>query len=197
MVDTLNDQLRKGGSIPTPTLQDCSVIAYPLFYTENNISPTSPLQFELGIVPTPKAKELNKKWHSRLPDFPAFDANLCHTLIYDGRYYAVAIWSHPISRHLPKTYLELRRMAICSNAPKNTASRFIKLMILDIRKRMPDITTVVSYQDTLVHLGTIYKASGWKQAAESKGPNWKTKWPYHQRNEYQADSPKIRWEKDI
>ena len=98
--------------------------------------------------------------------------------------------------------LELRRMAISQEAPKNTASRMIKIMIKIIKKTFPDIWKLISYQDTEVHNGTIYKASGWVAANLSGKPNW-----YHPTKKYKnrvamtnpivSNAPKIRWEKQI
>ena len=210
MVDTLNDQLRKGGSIPTPTLQDCSVIAYPLFYTENNISPTSPLQFEIIEIPIKRAVQLNRKWHSRLPKYETgmiLKSKICFGAIYKGKYYSVAIWDNPSARMLPQyTWLELKRMAICSEAPKNTASRMISIMVKIIKHKLPDIKKLISYQDVETHCGTIYKASGWKIGRYSNGGGWGnrtnsfntiTRTPRRRPDLNNATGPKIRWEKDL
>ena len=174
-------------------------VAQPLFPVEGQGSiPMSPLQFEIVQIETKLAKQLNKLWHSRLPLIYSFDSKICYGLEYKNILFAVSVWSHPVSRYFSvDTHMELRRMAISPEAPKNTASRFIKLMIINIKKKFINVHTLLSYQDTEVHTGTIYKASGWKKKAISTKPNWKTKWPYTQRNEYQSTAPKIRWEKQI
>jgi hypothetical protein len=58
--------------------------------------------------------------------------------------------------------MELKRMAISDDAPKNTASRMISYMVRDIRKGFPSVPRLISYQDPAVHSGTIYRASGWQ-----------------------------------
>jgi len=88
--------------------------------------------------------------------------------------------------------LELRRMAISEDAPKNTASRMIGIMRRIIKKEFPHITLLLSYQDTDVHEGTIYKASGWYPASKSKGTSWTNN--VRQRNKEQSLSDKVRWE---
>jgi hypothetical protein len=92
-------------------------------------------------------------------------------------------------------WLELRRMAICDDAPKNTASRMLAFMRRDIRQTRPDIVRLISYQDTDVHRGTIYRASGWSVGAHTvvgdKG------WNTRQRNVMQSASDKIRWETQL
>jgi hypothetical protein len=119
----------------------------------------------------------------------------CYVAEYDDIAYAVAIWSSPIAANRlneGKTALELRRMAICDNAPTNTASRMIGIMRRIIAKEMPHLTLLVSYQDTDVHAGTIYKASGWKAVAQNKGTSWTNE--TRQRNEEQSLADKVRWE---
>lgn len=45
-------------------------------------------------------------------------------------------------------------------------------MIRDIQKRFPDIEKAVSYQDSEVHQGTIYKAAGWAHGFSSNRTRW-------------------------
>jgi hypothetical protein len=146
------------------------------------------------------ACDLNEKWHSRLPKIHWSNVvrnthYICFAAKYDGRYYAVGIWSSPVAQNRfadGKHMLELRRMAICSDAPKNMASRMIRVMVAIIKKRFSDIYRLISYQDTEVHKGTIYKASGWEIGGESKGLSWTTK--SRERNKEQTMAKKIRWE---
>jgi hypothetical protein len=119
----------------------------------------------------------------------------CYIAEYDDIAYAVAIWSSPIAANRMKegaNALELRRMAISDKAPSNSASRMIGIMRRDISKNLPHIKLLVSYQDVDVHQGTIYKASGWKAAAQSNGESWTNK--NRTRNKAQSESSKIRWE---
>jgi hypothetical protein len=118
---------------------------------------------------------LNELWHSRLPYFSsvryASIFSHCFAAEYKNRYYAVAMWSIPQAWNRlrdGRSCLELRRMAIGPDAPKNTASRMLKIMKNIIKIERPDIIKLISYQDTEVHLGTIYKAAGWKQASRNK-----------------------------
>jgi hypothetical protein len=115
---------------------------------------------------------------------------------YDGRYFAVAMWSNPVARLLPQlTWLELRRFAIAEDAPKNTASRMLGWMARDIPKRLAGIERLISYQDTEAHTGTIYKAAGWTKTAASSGSQWSR--PSRYRTPTQSASPKQRWEKAL
>jgi hypothetical protein len=122
---------------------------------------------------------------------------------FDGVAYAVAMWSNPVARLLPQlAWLELRRLAIADDAPKNTASRFIAWMVRDIRKRFPGVERLISYQDCESHKGTIYKASGWRQAEGYKGRKrgWESsKGGGRQRagRTNQAVSVRMRWEMEV
>lgn len=94
-----------------------------------------------------------------------------------------------------KEILELRRLAIADSAPPNTATQAISYMQKEIKRTMPDIKKLISYQDTEVHTGTIYKASNWNIGAETPLMDWTTE--NRKRNTLQSNASKIRWEYDI
>ena len=64
-----------------------------------------------------------------------------------------------------------------------------------IKNKNPDLNRLISYQDTDVHSGTIYKASGWKIGGTKK--NIGTGWNTRKRNIMQTTAEKIRWEYDL
>jgi hypothetical protein len=164
--------------------------------------PTSPLQLEIVPVELADAKKLNRLWHSRLPrmgtgaidnqPFPCFGAT------HDGTYYAAAIWSTPVARMLPQDWsgLELRRLAVAPDAPRNTPSRMLKVMAMLLRRSRPDAKRLFSYQDTEVHTGGIYKAAGWMSAGVSTA---KKRWTWgcksRSRPKEQSNAPKQCWDK--
>jgi len=162
--------------------------------------PSSPRQLEVEIINPKLACELNTRWHSRLPRIHWSNVvrnthYICFGAKYNDRWYAVAIWSSPVAQNRfkdGKSILELRRFAISPESPKNTASRMMRIMISIIKNKFPDIKKLVSYQDTEVHKGTIYKASNWKVGAITKGMSWITN--KRKRNPDQTLSDKIRWE---
>ena len=173
----------------------------PLFQSEDGGAiPTSPLQLKIRQCNVHLACGLNELWHSRLPriDWSNVVRNkryICFVAEYSFINYATAIWSSPIAGNKMKNsdqILELRRMAISKDAPKNTASRMISIMIKIIRKSFAEITTLISYQDTDVHLGTIYKASGWSIAGLTKFASWKSN--NRVRGLDQSNASKIKWE---
>jgi hypothetical protein len=178
---------------------DDARVAYPLFQEEyGGANPTSALQLNITRIATNTAVLLNKLWHSRLPNIGNDFCCFAYGAEYSNKYYAVALWSNPVAANRLKDgdrILELRRMAISPDAPKNTASRMLRIMRMDIVKTRPDIIRLISYQDTEVHTGTIYKASGWIARGYSEGMSWSNK--YMVRNKEQTLAPKVRWEYDL
>lgn len=86
---------------------------------------------------------------------------------HGGITYAVALWNNPSARCLPRNWLELRRMACNVTAPANTPSAFLAWMTRYFRTQAK-YDRLISYQDTAVHRGTIYKAAGWTPTLLSK-----------------------------
>jgi len=178
---------------------------HPLFQTgEGGSIPTSALSLFFSGTDRATFARLNRAWHSRLPEIGASQFRVCYIAQHNGRAYAVAAWSNPVARLLPQLeWLELRRLAIGPDAPKNTASRFIAWMTRDIRKRFPAVVRLISYQDMHAHEGTIYAAAGWKHAKNytSRVRGWKPTTGWASRNRAgktdQATAPRMRWEKTL
>lgn len=170
----------------------------PLFRHTRPQKPDSPLQLEIVECKPQFACELNALWHSRFPriDWTNVVRNkdyVCFVAVHDALIYAVAIWSSPVARKLNGVGgLELRRLAIAPDAPKNTASRMLSIMRKRIKKQMPHVNILLSYQDMDVHSGTIYKASGWILTNVSKpGGDWQNS---RKRSMAQSTASKARWE---
>src|ERR1043165_8748903 len=113
---------------------------------EGGSTPTSALcsakQLRVEAIPFDQAKDLNRMWHSRLPRLGTGAVEnqpfLCFGAEHAGVIYAVAIWSNPVARNLPqREWLELRRLADAPDAPRNTASRLLRVMALLIRRMRP------------------------------------------------------------
>ena len=173
-------------------------VAQPLFPVEGQGSiPMSPLQFEIEPMSRKTFLSFNRKFHSRLPICGNCWDGVCYQAVYKNIIFAVAWWSKPIAQNRLKNgrYIyELRRMAITDDAPKNTASRFLSVMCKILKKKYQHIFKFISYQDTNVHAGTIYKASNWK-AVETQ--NSFQSWKNRPNRIDQSASIKIRWEKQI
>jgi hypothetical protein len=176
--------------------------AYPLFHAGGGGStPTSALQLFFYATDRETFARCNMAWHSRLPKIGCSQGRVFYAAEHDGGILAVAMWSNPVARLLPQNeWLELRRFAIASDAPKNTASRMLAWMTRDIRKRFPDVVRLISYQDCEAHAGTIYRAAGWKHAenyvSRKRGLAPTTGWASRHRSGRtdQAVAPRMRWE---
>lgn len=178
-------------------------VAHPLYQAGGDGShPISALQLRFVPVGVRTAKALNRLWHSRLPRIgdpdSIFKAGACFAAEFAGVYYAAAIWSRPVARLLPLdgSWLELRRLAVAPDAPRNTASRMLGWMARHFRANRPEVVRLLSYQDTAVHTGGIYRAAGWSPV-EVPGSNTDWNMPGRPRPAVQSDAPKVRWEKAL
>ena len=163
------------------------------------------LRFE--VCPKDQAVQLCRAWHSRLPNTQAgpWQFAFCAYAPSD-EIVAVALWNNPSARTLPSHWLELRRMACSPVAPKNTASRFLAWMARYFAAEHRHREKLISYQDTAVHDGTIYKAAGWRVDFVSKARvRDRSKNRAGTNRKYRADingvdaaaSEKIRWAKTL
>jgi len=179
--------------------------AHPLYQAGGGGSiPTSALSLRFYPTDRETFRVWNLAWHSRLPKIGSSHGRVYYAAECENRIYAVAMWSNPVARLLPQLeWLELRRFAIASDAPKNTASRMIAWMVRDIRKRFPVVVRCISYQDCDAHTGTIYKASGWKPAENyvSRPRGWAPTIGWASRHRAgrtnQAVAPRMRWELEL
>jgi len=60
-------------------------------------------------------------------------------------------------------YLELTRLALSDNCPKNSESRVIAITIKMLKRTIPKLKGIITYADTAQnHTGVIYRASNFK-----------------------------------
>lgn len=150
------------------------------------------------------AVALNREWHSRLPHAQDNPWRFAFHAHFEDVTYGVALWHNPSARGLPQDWLELRRLAIAPDAPKNTATRMLGRMARWI-KANTDCPRLISYQDTEVHVGTIYKAANWTHAYTSKARQRDRTKGLVARKRYRTDangvapagSEKYRWEYEL
>lgn len=146
-------------------------VACPLFQAEYGGSkPISALQLKISKCQVKHACKLNEMWHSRLPllDWSSVVRHrfyVCFVAECNNLYYATAIWSEPSA----------------ANRMKDKISR-----------EYPQLLRLISYQDTEAHTGGIYKAAGWKNAAETEFRPWL----HHRATDEltQTRAKKVRWE---
>jgi hypothetical protein len=184
-------------------------VTHPLFQAEEGGStPTSALDLKVVEISRYLARDLNAAWHSRLP---VYDTGFClnstvsYAAEHGGVIYAVAIWTNPVAAALPQhAWLELRRMAIAPDAPRNTGSRMLAIMARLIKAKFPVVEVLVSYQDEEAHQGTIYRAAGWTAGSRHVGGSWNRPNAKNKNGKARtrpdrnaATGPKVRWEKVI
>lgn len=165
--------------------------------------PQSAKDFEFIVMSAKNACEYNEEWHSRLPKIHWGNVvrnthYVCFAALYEGEIYAITIWSSPVAQNRfkhGKQILELRRMATSPECPKFTATRMLAHNRKYIKNNMKDIALLISYQDTEVHKGTIYKADNWVAANLTKGTSWSNE--SRERNVEQSMADKVRWEYKI
>jgi hypothetical protein len=124
-------------------------IAQPSLLEQESCSQplVSPRQLNIEVINPRLACELNRLWHSRLPHIHWSNVvrnthYVCFGAKYNCRRYAVGIWSSPVAQNRLKDgkhTLELRRLAISDDAPRNTASWMISRMVRIIAKMFPDM----------------------------------------------------------
>lgn len=177
-------------------------VVQPLFHAAGGGSiPTSALQLWFSVADHDRAVELNRLWHSRFPEYGGGGSRACYVAEFGGLFYATAIWTNPTSPKLPQLqWLMLKRWAIADDAPTNTASRMMSWMVRDIRKRFPDVTTLVSYSDPDTHEGAIYRACNWTEGETTKRTFGSKRWRNRKRGRVainKACERVTRWTKEI
>ena len=182
-------------------------VMHPLFHTgQGGSTPTSALQLRFGKCEPCSAVAMVRAYHSRLPRCQAGPWMYAFEAEHDGIRYAAALWNNPSARCLPGHWIELRRMVCVDDAPRYTASRFLAWMVRWIAKYHPEHERAISYQDTAVHKGTIYKACGWSAAQtttarvrdRSKNRIGTNRAYRSNINGVQCDAgAKVRWEKTV
>ena len=154
-----------GGKI---TSGDSVVATRPLFQEANGGSiPTSPHQF-LQVISKRLALSCYKKWHYlgataliSTVDFGVFVNGEIMGAISFGSPNATELDGY-FDRYSQEGVWEIKRLALADSLPKNSESHAIAIAIRLLRKTYP-VSLVVTYADSGVgHVGTIYKASGFK-----------------------------------
>ena len=92
-------------------------------------------------------------------------------LFRDDILIGVAAFGEPAMRHQAKCYdcdLELRRLCLINDTPKNAESRFISLALKELKKK--GYSAILSLADPEHgHAGTIYRASNFEYLGTERG----------------------------
>ncbi len=178
-------------------------VAYPLFESGSGVKPNSPKLFQYHEIPMRTAQDLNRKWHSMLPrtdlgNLLAGRTSVAYGAMFEGTWYAVTIWTQPIIAAMcDGETIELRRFAICGDAPRNTASHMLSHDRKSLRKKWPFLRKAISYLAIDVHHGTIYKASGWEpigKITDARPQRFTRQTNQRSTGPLQTKSRKQRWE---
>lgn len=180
-------------------------IAEPLLYPPQGAPLTSARQLTLSACSVEHARLLNARWHSRLPRTQRSPWQFAFRLVHDSITYGVALLHNPSARCLPHHWIELRRLAIAPDAPRYAATRFLSLIVKYLIRHHADREMIVSYQDTSVHEGTIYRAAGWQIGAvqQPRARNRHTLRPSGRAYRTSDNGPdpdqagKVRWERPL
>jgi hypothetical protein len=141
----------------------------PLFHPVESEPPDRASSLTLwSDCPVDLARDAIRAWHSRLPRTQQGPWKLAFVAHYNFTCFAAALWHNPSARTLPSDWLELRRLAVAPDAPHCTASWMLGAMARWIKKSLPGVPRLISYQDRDVHTGTIYRAAGWTVGAISE-----------------------------
>jgi len=129
--------------------------------------------YSLGDDLTPEVKKFIERWHyskSARSQQQKYIFKLIDNTT--GELAGVAIYGNPMSRHYNKhRTVELRRLCLVDDTPKNTESYFIGQTLRWLR-RFTDYEEVVSFADpNHGHEGTIYKASNFRYDGRENNGN--------------------------
>jgi len=106
--------------------------------------------------------ELLEKWHYKSNKI---GGGISHHLVlrFNGKIYGgIVIGKMRHTKNYEENAVELRRMVLHPDCPKNTASYFLSKTIWWLRKNT-NISIVYTFADTSVgHIGTCYKAANFK-----------------------------------
>lgn len=123
---------------------------------------------QVKAIKSATAREFVRRWHYSGKPYPKSRLHLGAFL--DGRLIGVMQFGDPLDRSKViglvrdtkwNDMVELNRMAMVDNTPKNSESRFIAVAMRIIRQHYPSLEWVLSFSDGCqCGDGTIYRASG-------------------------------------
>jgi hypothetical protein len=154
---------------------DSSVAELPLFQGEDGGAiPTSALQLLFRPIEHITAMIAYNNWHYlgntdfiSQTNFGCYWNGLLHGAISYGPPNATDLKGY-WDRNSQAGWMEIKRLVMSPICPKNSESRFIGYTIKKLRK-FTNLNGIVTYADSQQgHIGTIYKASGFKYLGLTK-----------------------------
>lgn len=136
-------------------------------FVDGGSIPTSPHQFKIREGKYGEFAYLLKKYHYKSDKI---GGSISHHLVLEFNnkvYGGIVIGRMRHEKNYEEKSVELRRMVLHPDCPKNTASYFLSKTIWWL-KQNTDIDVVYSFADqTVGHKGTIYKAANFKFVKET------------------------------
>jgi hypothetical protein len=142
-------------------------VTQSLFQTkEGGAIPTSPLQCKVFKCDFKDIRFIFEKYHYKKGHIGG-GISFCLSLVFNEQIVGGAVIGKPRHENKYKNCVEIRRMALIDECPKNSESYFLGKIIWYIKKnKIAD--KILSYSDMSVgHKGTIYKASNFKEIGET------------------------------
>lgn len=155
--------------------------------------PTSPLQLIIKKTNLDTIKSGCKQWHYSGYCQPQNMLNFA--VWFENRVVGVVQYGVPCGANRMtngKITLELIRLALCPDCPKNSATRVMSVCEKIIKKVYPRYKYLVSYSDDSRHIGTIYKAGNFKNIGKTEGNDW-TNRPGRERSKNLSKTVKTKW----
>lgn len=117
-----------------------------------------------------ETKDFIARWHYSKSSRSQKQKHVFKLVDKHNRLVGVAIYGQPMSRHHTKETIELRRLCLIDDTPRNTESYFIGKTLRWLGKNT-SYSQVISFADpNHGHAGTIYKASNFKyEGLENNG----------------------------
>ena len=147
-----------------------SLMLEPFLFQESGggLIPTSALQLQYKPIKFSDALEVFNKWHYLKTQ--RFISSINFGVFYNDNLLGCISYGPPNAtdlkgywdRHTQQGWYEIKRLALSPDCPKNSESRCIAITI-KLLKKMVAVKGIVTYADSgQGHVGTIYKASGFK-----------------------------------
>lgn len=124
--------------------------------------------------------------------YPPRCDKFCLGVLSENRIVGVLVFGLPVARlEDQKDTLELTRMVLLPETPKNSGSRTLSLAEKWIRKHRQE-RRLIAYADTSRHRGTIYLAAGWKKIGQqTRSQTWDRP---NRKRKRQNGGPKAKFE---
>jgi len=154
--------------------------------------PPSARDLEVRPVPFRAARAFAERFHYL--GYAPPGARVCLGVWHGDRLVGVLMFGRPAARlEDQERTLELTRMVLLDECPRNSESRALALAARWIRRYMPEIRRLITYADPAKgHHGTVYLAAGWRLVGRTSGGRWSRS---GRPRRDAAPGPKLKFEK--